>query len=147
MLYSFLVYKNNFPTHYAVILNHIWRETDHWARSYEFLKTETFHEKWQTYFRKMSYGKVNENCKFQNFDFFEKIKILKFSIFIDFSIGDFSKISLPFYMKSSRLQEFVAPTQWSVCLKIWFKMTAWCSSRWENCFCKLKTNTTKVMSK
>ncbi len=64
---------------YAVILSQIWKESDHWARSYRFLKMEAFDEKSQTYFRKFSYRKINENRKFQNFNFFDENQI--FGIF------------------------------------------------------------------
>ena len=57
---------------YTVILSQIWRESGHWARSYQFLKMEAFGEKSQTYFWKFSHRKVDENRKFQNFNFLRK---------------------------------------------------------------------------
>ena len=46
---------------------------------------EAFHEKVQTYFQKISHGKVNENFKFQKLTFFSgKTQFFDFEIFIDF---------------------------------------------------------------
>ena len=70
---------------FAVILKQIWKESDHWARRYEFLKTGAFHEKMQTYCRKNFHEKGDENSKFQNFVFFEKSKFWNFEFPLTFS--------------------------------------------------------------
>ena len=56
-----------------------------------------FGEKTQTYFRKKSHGKVNDNLKFQNFDFSRKNEILEFQFFIDFSIEQVSENNFVFF--------------------------------------------------
>ena len=60
---------------------------------------------------KKSYEKVNEKWKFRNFEkFSKKIKILKFSFFIDFFIGFFSKIfwSRKIFFRSSSEKLFIS---------------------------------------
>ena len=64
-----------------------------------------------TFVRKISYGKVNENLKFQNFDFSRKIEILQFQFFIDFSIEQVSKNNFVFfYQKLPSLKINVPPS-------------------------------------
>ena len=109
--------------------------------SFWWKKTKLFFENFP-----MEKSMIISNFKFLIFR--EKIEILEFQFFIDFSIEQVSENNFVFFLpKAPIFKNQYLRAQKSVSLQIWFKMTAQVSSRWENYLFNLNPNRTKTKSK